>query len=146
MQESACPDVLLVNAEGNSHSLGLQMVEFFLVTHSVPVMALQQGLPTREVLQIVESVRPRTVGISCALPDQLASAYRTAEAIAALSEADRPRVFVGGFALRSLQELPEDWPFIACRTPADLLDRIQAPMPGGSPRRVKTEDANPCQS
>jgi methanogenic corrinoid protein MtbC1 len=146
MQESASPEVLLVNAEGNSHALGLQMVEFYLAAHSVPVMALQQGLPAQEVLQIVASARPRTVGISCALPAQLASVCRTAEAIAALPEEYRPRVFVGGFALRSIQELPKDWAFIACRTPADLLHKIQAPVPGGAPHRLNHEDANPCRS
>ena len=146
MHESASPEVLLVNAEHNSHSLGIQMVEFFLAIRSIPVLAIHQGLPTPEVLQLVVSGRPRKVGISCALPDQLASAKQTALAIAALPEADRPIVFVGGFALPGIQEAPKEWPFKVCRAPTRPLATIPGSRsPKGSSPLVVALETWPCQ-
>lgn len=115
------PEVLLVNAEGNSHSIGIQHVEFFLLTRSVPVQTILTALPTSDVIQNIQTMRPRKVGISCALPSQIDSARRTAEAIAALPEGERPAVFVGGFAMLEINEIP-DWPFRHCMTAMDLLD------------------------
>jgi methanogenic corrinoid protein MtbC1 len=116
------PEVLLVNAEGNHHSLGLRLVEFFLATRAVPVLAIHQGLPACDIIRLIRSVRPRKLGISCALPVQIESARLTAEAIASLPESLRPTVFVGGYALRGLAQSLHGWPCRPCVTPADMLD------------------------
>lgn len=119
------PVVLLVNAEGNFHTLGIQLVEFFLLSRAVPVLAVHPGLPTAEVLQLVQVIRPAKLGISCALQAHLDSARATSAALAALPERERPALYVGGFA----RHLAEGWagPFTLCACAADLLDppRIQ---------------------
>jgi len=127
LRQGRPPEVLLVNAEGNFHTLGIRLVEFFLLTRSIPVMAIYSGLPTQDVIRIVKSIRPLVVGISCAMPGQMTSARRTAEAIADLPFADNLDVFVGGFAARGIKEISSDMPFRVCISPSDLLDHLPAP-------------------
>ncbi len=114
-------EVLLVNAEGNAHALGLQLVEFFLLTRSVPVLAIHTGLTPADIVRIVQTVRPARVGISCALLAQVASARRTALALADLPLETRPEVFVGGLALREHGAAGTEEPFRVCLGAADLL-------------------------
>ena len=129
LRRSAIPEILLVNAEGNFHTLGIQFVEFFLLTRGIHVQVIYPGLPTREVVELVRSARPRKLGISCSLPAQLDSARRTAEAIVALPEEDRPQVFVGGFALHASTGVSLPGPFRICRIASDLLDAPTAAGP-----------------
>jgi methanogenic corrinoid protein MtbC1 len=121
LRQSQAPEVFIVNAEGNFHILGIQMVEFFLLTRGIPVMAIYPGLPTREVIGIVQSLHPRKLGISCALPEHIESARQISGAVASLPDGERPEVFVGGFALREIRGAHPEWPFHVCLTAADIL-------------------------
>lgn len=114
-------EVLLVNAEGNAHALGLQLVEFFLLTRSVPVLAIHTGLAPGDVVRLVQTVRPARVGISCALPAQVDSARRTALALADLPPEERPGVFIGGLAAREYAAAAQAEPFRVCLGAEDLL-------------------------
>lgn len=98
---SASPEFLVVNADGNFHTLGARVVEAFLLSHGRSVTAFVPGLPAAEVIAQVRSLRPRTLGISVAAPAQLEFVR---EVCAGLGD-QRPRVVVGGSAVRALSKV-----------------------------------------
>ena len=122
LSQAVRPEVLLVNAEGNGHLLGLRLVEFFLLTRATTTATIPSGVPTAEVLAAIRGLRPRKVGISCATAEQLGPAGRTVAAIAALPASIRPQVYVGGYAIRGHEAALRGWPCRITSDPADLLD------------------------
>lgn len=88
---------LLVNAEGNYHTLGVRIVNLWLADHGVSSLAIYPGLPSEEVASLVETVKPALLGISVALPDQIAVLSRIVEVLAG-----RPglRIALGGYAVK----------------------------------------------
>ena len=90
-------DFMLVNAQGNHHTLGALVVEAFLLTQGRRGFALIPGLPVREVLDQVKSLRPKTLGISVARPGEL---EMVEQVCAGLVPEQRPQVVVGGSAIR----------------------------------------------
>lgn len=98
---NAHPEFLLVNADGNFHTVGLRVVEAFLLSRGRSVQALIPGLPTREVLALVRSLRPRTLGLSLSLPGQLDQVRELATALANLPAELKPQLVVGGSAIRA---------------------------------------------
>ena len=126
LRQAKRPEVLLVNAEGNRHFLGLRLVEFFLLTQGIATTALEADLSTAEVLEAILAYRPGKVGLSCALPEQIQAAGRTVAAIAALPKGIRPQVYVGGYGIRGHEAALRGWPCRLCSNPADLLDPVPA--------------------
>lgn len=124
LHQSPSPQVLLVSAENNSHALGIRLVEFFLVTRSVPAMVVYSDFPSRRCFSSCVPCVPKSLGISCALPSHIDSARRTATVIADLPSPERPVVFAGGYALRKIQETGPEELFKVCITPADLLELL----------------------
>jgi len=121
LRETPRPEVVLVSPPGNHHNLGVQLVAFFLLTRNISVKVLPACLSTPELVAMVEHLAPRKVGISCALPEHLRPTREIVTALAALPEPARPRVYVGGYALRGQEACLEGWPCQPCTTPADLL-------------------------
>jgi methanogenic corrinoid protein MtbC1 len=112
-------DVLLASAPGNTHTLGLRVVQLFLIIEGFSVHAELSPRSSTELVELVRARRPRYVGISAALPEHLASA---AEVISRLEEhpATRDaRVCVGGRAI--VDDGLEAWPdLVPCRDFRDL--------------------------
>jgi methanogenic corrinoid protein MtbC1 len=125
-RQSPAPAVLLVNAEGNFHTLGVQIVEFYLLAHGVPVFTVHPGLPARQVLALALSLRPKVIGVSVALPTQLASVRELAEELAQLSAAERPRLVAGGYGVRQLSDPGRDFGFSLAQGPAEILALLRA--------------------
>ena len=122
LRRKARPEVLLVGAETNQHNMGLHLVEFFLLTRAIAVRTATTALDTDAVLALVRELGPAKVGISCSMPGQLAGVRATVLALAALPEPERPRIYLGGYAMRGQGRLIEDLPCRLCTTPLDLLD------------------------
>jgi len=129
LRQSASPRVLLVNADGNYHTLGVQVVEFFLLSHGVPVFTVFPGLPAREVQALAESLRPKVIGMSVALPTQLGSVREIGEKLGALPAGVRPKLVAGGFGVRRLEDPGGEYGFSLCKTPGEML-RLVGPHLG----------------
>jgi methanogenic corrinoid protein MtbC1 len=127
LQRDQPPAVLLVVADGNQHTLGVQIIEVFLLRHHVSTYAVYPSLPTQEIVALARSLQPRVVAISAALPEQLPSASAVAESLAGLPLSVRPVVAVGGRALDGDPPLPAGSPLVACKHLHTLLELASRP-------------------
>ena len=107
-------DILLANAEGNYHTLGIQLVALSLASRSIPHDIAYPGLPTREIVDLVKRQKPKILGISIALPTQLKSVRELAEGLQSLPSGERPEMFIGGIAVRDGLLLPKELNISVC--------------------------------
>lgn len=91
--------VLLLNAKGNIHSLGLQMVQLSLYSHGIRSEIVRGSLLPRQVLEKIEIIQPKLLGISVAVAEDVSWLREAAEAVMTLAENRRPVLVVGGFAV-----------------------------------------------
>jgi methanogenic corrinoid protein MtbC1 len=103
------PDVLLVMAEGNYHSLGPRLVELGMCLRGNNCHFVMPGLSAREVFALAQSLHPRVVGVSVALAPQMKSVRELHDMLTELPAEKRPRLAVGGSAVRLGLEVPEAW-------------------------------------
>lgn len=98
----AAPDraeLILFNAEGNDHRLGLLMAEYFFVSCGIATHAVMQGISVHAVLDMLDSRKPRAVGFSVAMAAQMQQVREVAARVKDLANPPR-HLFVGGPALR----------------------------------------------
>ena len=91
-------DYLLVAADREQHTLGLWFVELFLREHGRSTFLVTPGLPAGEVMALVRSLQPKTVGLSLALPAHASAVREVASALEGMPR--RPRLIVGGYAVK----------------------------------------------
>jgi methanogenic corrinoid protein MtbC1 len=126
LRQAPHPEALLVAAEGNFHTLGLRVIEAYLVTHRISTFTVYPGLPAGEVVELAQRLSPRLLAISAALSEHVLSAVDVARRLATWPSGARPEVVVGGFALRSdTPSLPPDAPLVACSDLRVLLELAQ---------------------
>lgn len=114
-------EFLLLNAEGNFHTLGVRTVELWLRARGRSALAVEPGLPVHEGVALVRDLRPRVVGISLSMAEQGEGALALAETLQELG-ASAPRVVVGGAALRG-KALPAAFGSVpVIRDPHGLLE------------------------
>jgi methanogenic corrinoid protein MtbC1 len=94
------PDFLLVNADGNDHTLGLKLVELLLLSGGRSTFTVLPGLPSPEVAELVRMVKPRILGVSIALERHASAVREIVTALESVSPGARPRVFVGGHCVK----------------------------------------------
>ena len=115
------PEFLLVCADGNFHTLGPRVVELFLLAHGRSVAALVPGLPGAEVLQLVEQLAPRTLGVSISEATQLGALREVADGVRAIPAERRPKLVVGGGYVLRGGALDRALGATACVALTDLL-------------------------
>jgi methanogenic corrinoid protein MtbC1 len=130
LRQAQRPEVLLVVAEDNHHTLGIQILEVLLIRNRISTFTIYPGLPTDETVRLARSLSPRVVAISAALPEQLQPALRVANRLAESPPDERPLVVVGGLALRGESSLPAGAPMVPCRDPRALLELASRAGPG----------------
>lgn len=89
--------VLLVNAEGNYHTLGVRIVNLWLEDRGVSSLAVYPGLPVDEIVSLVETLEPRTLGISVSLDAQMPAVARAVDLLGSRV----PRIVLGGHAVKN---------------------------------------------
>jgi len=94
------PEVLLMNAPGNKHTLAIRTMSLWLWDRGVPARMLDVPPSREELLAHVVRTQPRLVLVSMALAEQCMDVTCIAEGIAALPSSIRPRIIVGGFAVK----------------------------------------------
>ncbi len=95
------PDYLLVNADGNYHTLGTRIVQLLLQSCDRTTVVILPGLPSREVLELARSLRPRTLGVSISRPAQIRGLREISAGLAERPEGERPRLVVGGLPIKA---------------------------------------------
>ncbi|MEI7903885.1 MAG: cobalamin B12-binding domain-containing protein [Candidatus Firestonebacteria bacterium] len=109
LRNSLKPKVLLVLADGNYHTLGLRIIEIFLVAKNIPSYVVIPGLPAGEVEKLVIELKPEIVGVSVSLVPQLESVRELARNLKNLPARSRPRIIIGGQAVRMGLTVRPDW-------------------------------------
>jgi methanogenic corrinoid protein MtbC1 len=94
------PDVVLMNAPGNSHTLGIRILSLWLLNKGVAVRMFDKAPPLEELIIRLVASRTRMVLISMALADQLASVETIVRRIAELPPSMRPTIIIGGNAVK----------------------------------------------
>jgi len=121
LRQAQQPEVLLVAAEDNHHTLGIQILEVLLIRNRISTFTIYPGLPPEETVRLARSLSPPVVAISAALPEQLKPAMQVADHLAESPPGRRPLVVVGGLALRGENRPPAGGPLVPCRDPRALL-------------------------
>jgi methanogenic corrinoid protein MtbC1 len=93
------PQLLLVNCDGNSHTLGLRIAELWLAERGISTHVVVPGLPADDVLGLVDKLSPSAVGISVSMPAQIPQLKLLLSRLEQ-SPVRRP-VLVGGYAVKS---------------------------------------------
>ena len=119
----AAPELILVNAEGNYHTLGLQMAEVYLAAQGIPTLTVIPGLPTNEILQLVRLHKPKAIGFSVALPNQMEQVWTVARHFKQARHAPR-HILVGGPAVRLGLGLEPTLGIEACYDLAEVRPRL----------------------
>lgn len=122
-------EFLLVDVEGNHHTLGIRILEVLLRAAGRSVTAVAPGLPAREVVALVRALRPAVVGVSVALLPQMRAVRELAAEIAAADLPSPPRLVVGGQPIKAGLQLAEPRGFELCGSFAELL--AAGPSPAG---------------
>lgn len=115
-RQSEEPDILLANADGNYHTLGLKFLELGLLAAGLKTFTVLPGLPCREVLGLVNELHPGGVGLSISLPAQAGAAVELAAALRELPEKSRPILLLGGLPVKTGAALPQELAPYACKS------------------------------
>ncbi|NOT28025.1 MAG: cobalamin B12-binding domain-containing protein [Acidobacteria bacterium] len=98
---STPPEVLLLNAPGNEHTLAIRMLALWLRHENHRADVIDAAVAVNDLPGLVRRKHPRLVMISMALPDQLSAVETLVERLVSTSRPDGPRVLVGGYAVKS---------------------------------------------
>jgi len=103
LQEStrASLDLIIFTMPGNPHTLGPRFAAHLLAARGISTHVIVPELPVSEMVDEVERLRPRVIGISCALATSLPAADELLIELDKRIEPSWPRRFLlGGFAVR----------------------------------------------
>jgi methanogenic corrinoid protein MtbC1 len=93
--------ILLACPEGERHGLGLQMVADALAVQESAVLLLGEDTPRASVLEILHREQPFLLGLSVAMASNLGGLKDVIDSVHSECGAQRPRVLVGGWAMRN---------------------------------------------
>lgn len=96
---------LFACVQGNDHTLGVRMVSDAFEVAGWDVQFLGADTPSRSLLTQVDSFRPELVGLSVAMPQQVATAKKLIEQLRGEMGSGRPTIMVGGLAPNQIDDL-----------------------------------------
>lgn len=91
-------DVILSCANGNPHAFGVTFLELCLREAGISVEAIYPGVPSDQLADYVQFMKPKVLGISISMKDQLPDVQNVARLLEKDSES-RPYFLVGGFGV-----------------------------------------------
>jgi methanogenic corrinoid protein MtbC1 len=94
------PEVLLMNAPGNNHTLAIRILTLWLWNKGLRAQRFDVPPGIEELTTLVIRTQPKLILVSMALAEQCMSVATVAERIAELPVSIRPRVIVGGYAVK----------------------------------------------
>ncbi|MDI1262672.1 MAG: B12-binding domain-containing protein [bacterium] len=93
-------EALLINVSGNSHTLGIRILALWLKEKDISTRVLDEAIGIDDLMMQIHKFHPSMVLISVALAEQAAGVLDVVEHIANLPNHLRPRVIVGGYAVK----------------------------------------------
>lgn len=87
-----------MNAPGNAHTIGLRIIALWLASKGK--IATIDTQDAANLMKLIKTTRPKLVLISVALHEQYFGLKEIVEQVAKLAESIRPRVVVGGSAVK----------------------------------------------
>lgn len=93
-------EILLMNALGNRHTLGVRLLALWLRGQGLRARFVAETRGLDSVAACVELIQPRVLMISMALAEQLESVAAVVARVGLLPTHLRPRVLVGGYAVK----------------------------------------------
>jgi methanogenic corrinoid protein MtbC1 len=93
-------EILLINAPGNHHTLAVRILALWLSDKSMPALTVDEALDVSDLIILICKMRPRMLLISMALAEQVPGVIAIIERIGDLPEFMRPKVIVGGYAVK----------------------------------------------
>ena len=98
--ETARAEVLLMSAAGNRHTLAIRILELWLMNKGIRTRLVHPTLSLDDLMALIRHTRPTALLVSMALPEHRAAVLKTAERVAALPGPIRPKIIVGGYAVK----------------------------------------------
>ncbi len=114
------PEVLLTNANGNYHTLGLKFLEISLLSKGIKTYTLLPGLPVKEILELIRAIQPKMLGLSISMVPQARSVRELAEEISIFPEKERPLLLVGGLPVKEGLVFPPELAVHCCPNISDF--------------------------
>lgn len=105
-------DVLLVCADGNYHTLGVQIIDLAMRELGLKTKAITPGLPNQDILWSVERFQPRILGISIAEQGQIEQVIEFAKTVQNDPNRVDMKILVGGSGVRIRQDLFKNYPSV----------------------------------
>ena len=98
--EDEKPSFLLMSAPGNKHTLAIRILTLWLRSRGEAARVLDIPPSPDELAAMVIRYRPKSILISMALAEQSAGVTAMAQRISQLPAAVRPKVIIGGYAVK----------------------------------------------
>ena len=98
--EAKEPEVLLMNAPGNKHTLAIRILTLWLWNRGMPARMIDVPPTLEDLTTQVIRTQPRLILVSMALAEQSMGVTTIVERIAELPSSIRPRIIVGGYAVK----------------------------------------------
>ena len=89
-----------MNAPGNEHTLAIRILALWLVSKGTLAQIADAHLNLDELVKLVGTTHPKMLLISMALAEQSRGVISIAERIAELPKSIRPKIIVGGYAVK----------------------------------------------
>ena len=93
-------EVLLMSAEGNRHTLAIRILDLWLMNKGIRTQLVHPTPSLDDLMAVISDTRPTVLLVSMALPEHRATVLKTAERVAALPGPIRPKIIVGGYAVK----------------------------------------------
>jgi methanogenic corrinoid protein MtbC1 len=100
-EDASGPLLFLMNARGNMHTLALRILVLWLASQGMRVRIVDGEAGIDALLQDIAREQPKFLLISVSLREQRAEVAEVARRVAALPAAHRPKVIVGGYAVKA---------------------------------------------
>ncbi|MCB0366197.1 MAG: cobalamin B12-binding domain-containing protein [Bdellovibrionaceae bacterium] len=98
------PDVLLINAPNNHHTLAVRFLEMWLEDRGISVMAIYPGLPAEEVTELIAKTKPKALGISISMENQATETLKIVDQVH--QKFPSVKIMVGGCAVKTGKYTP----------------------------------------
>lgn len=92
--------ILLFNAEGNQHDLGIRILELWFHFAGIPTKALIPTPPPEQMIQTIERIKPVFVGFSVSMEQQIPSLIQTIQKIRHRFDITQLQIMIGGYAVK----------------------------------------------
>lgn len=94
-------EALLINADGNNHTLAIRIIALWLKSRGVEALALYPSPTPSALINLLKQMQPGLLLISIALAEQCSSVIRLTELLESTSIENKPKIIIGGYAVKS---------------------------------------------